>query len=98
MVWGCFVGNKLGPIVSIDSSITGDKYVSLLQENLWAYLKVELHRRYLDTATLCGFFEYIRQKISERVHEVWWLIGEDILNHLIDSMPHRVKALIKAQG
>ena len=30
MVWECFVGNKLGPIVSIDSSIIGDKYVSLI--------------------------------------------------------------------
>ena len=38
MVWGCFVGNKLGPIVSIDGSITDDKYVSLLQENLLSYL------------------------------------------------------------
>ena len=132
MVWECFVGNKLGPIVSIDGSITGDKYVSLLHENLlpyldalaadditgitfqqdnarphvckkaqaffktamaehgftvmddwppyssdmnlienlWAHLKLELHRRYPDTATLYGSPEYIRQTISERVHEV----------------------------
>ena len=38
MVWRCFVDNKLGPIVSIDGSITGNKYVSLLQENLLSYL------------------------------------------------------------
>ena len=160
MVWGCFVGNKLGPIVSIDGSITGDKYVSLLEENLlpyldalaadgitgitfqqdnarphvckkaqaffktvmaehgftvmddwppyspdmnllenlWAHLKLELYRRYPDTATLKGSPDYIRRKISERVHEVWWSIGEEVLNHLIDSMPHRVTALIKARG
>jgi hypothetical protein len=47
---------------------------------------------------LCGSPAYIRQKISERVLEVWWSMGEDILNHLIDSMPHRVKALVKAWG
>ena len=41
-----------------------------LIENLWAHLKLELHRRYSDTATLCGSLEYTRQKISERVHEV----------------------------
>ena len=122
----------MGPIVSIDSSIIGDKYVSLLHknllpyldalvadditsitfqqdnarphvckkaqvffktamaehgftvmdswppyssdmnliENLWAHLKLELHRRYPDTVTFCGSLEYIRQTISERVHEV----------------------------
>ena len=160
MVWGCFVGNKLGPIVSIDSSITGDKYVSLLEENLlpyldalaadgitgitfqqdnaqpyvckkaqaffktvmakhgftvmddwppyspdmnllenlWAHLKLELYRRYPNTATLKGSPNYIRQKISERVHDVWWSIGEEVLNHLIDSTSHRIKALINARS
>ena len=160
MVWGCFVGNKLGPIVSINGSITSDKYTSILHgnllpyldalacngitnitfqqdnakshtckkakaffktataehgftvmddwppyspdmnliENLWAQLKLELHRRYPDTATLCGSPQYIRQRITKRVHEVWWSIGEGVLEHLIDSMPHCVQALIKAWG
>ena len=38
MVWGCFVGNKLDPIVSVDGSITGDKYTAILGENLLPYL------------------------------------------------------------
>ena len=42
-----------------------------LIENLWAHLKVELHQRYSDTAILYGSPEYIHQKISEWVHEVW---------------------------
>ena len=160
MIWGCFVGNKLGPIVCIDDAITGDTYTTILRdnllpyldalandgitgitfqqdnarshtckkvkaffniattehgftvmgdwppyspdmnliENLWAHLKLELHRRYPDTATLCGSPQYIRQRIAERVQEVWWTIGEEVLEHLIDSMPHRVEALIKARG
>jgi hypothetical protein len=160
MVWGCFVGNKLGPIVSLDGSITSDKYVSLLRENLlpyldalaadgitgitfqqdnahahvckkaqaffktamaergfivmddwplyspdtnlienlWANLKLELYRQYPDTATLSGSSEYIRWRITERVHEVWWAIGEEVLERLIDSMPDRIQALIKARG
>jgi len=143
MVWGCFVGNKLGPIVAIDGSVNGDKYTTLLCnyfllyldalandnitditfqqdnahshvykksnaffkiataehgftvindwspyspdmnliENLWAHLKLELHQRYPDTATLHGSFQYIRQCINERVHEAWWSIGEEVLDH-----------------
>jgi len=160
MIWGCFVGNKLGPIISIEGSIDGNKYTSILHdnlipyldalaadgitgiifqqdnarthickkaqaffkmataehgfilmddwppyspdmnliENLWAHLKFELHRRYPDTVTLSGSPGYIRQRIAERVHEVWWAIGEDVLDRLVDSMPHRIEALIKARG
>ena len=160
MVWGCFVGNKLGPIVSIKGSVNADKYISILRnnfipyldaltadgitgttfqqdnarvhtckkaqaffevataehgfivmddwppyspdmnliENLWAHLKLELHRRYPETANLSGSPEYIRQLISERVHEEWWTIGEEVSDRLIDSMPHHVEALIKARG
>ena len=32
------MGNKLGPIIFTDGLITGNKYVSLLQENLLLYL------------------------------------------------------------
>ena len=160
MTWGCFVGNKLGPIVFVNGSIKSDKYVGILNdyflpyldaltndgitditlqqdnarphtsqitknflstamaqhgfivmddwppyspdmnliENLWAHLKRELHHRYPDTATLRGSPQYIRQRITERVQEVWWSIGEEVLDRLIDSMPHRVEALIKAKG
>jgi len=141
MIWGCFVGNKLGPIVSIDGSIGSNIYIITLRdnllpyldalaadgitditfqqdnapvhaskktqaffrtitserkfvvmdwlphspdmnliENLWAHLKLELHRRYPDTATLRGSPQYIRQRITERAQEVWWSIGEEVLD------------------
>ena len=160
MIWGCFVGNKLGPIVFIDGSVKSDKYIRILNdhllpyldalagdgiasvifqqdnarphtskttqafldtattqhgftvmddwppyspdmnliENLWAHLKLELHRRYPDTATLRGSPQYIHQRITEWVQEVWWSIGEEVLDRPIDSMPHRVEALIKEKG
>src|SRR5579859_4737199 len=34
MIWGCFAGNKLGPIVSIHGSVDGNKYTALLNEHL----------------------------------------------------------------
>jgi len=38
MVWGCFVGNKLGPIVAIDGSVNGDTYTTLLRDHFLPYL------------------------------------------------------------
>lgn len=69
-----------------------------LIEQLWAHLKLELHRRYPDTRHLQGSPERIRAILRERLMEIWWTIGEDVLNSLIDSMPRRVQALIAAGG
>jgi|SRR5579859_285509 len=159
MIWGCFVGNKLGPIVFIDGTVNSDVYISILQENLlpfidaivsdsatdvifqqdnatphvsaktqkwfdsvmsehgftrmewppnspdinpienlWASLKLELHRRYPDTKTLCGSPAMIKKVLVVRLTEIWWDIHEEVLNRLIDSMPHRVQALLEAEG
>ena len=67
-------------------------------EELWAHLKIELYRRYPDTTSLRGPQETIRKKIQDCLWEVWWDIGKEVLNRLIDSMPHRVQALIAARG
>ena len=160
MVWGCFLGNKLGPIVSIEGSINSDKYTSLLREylfpyldalaadgiagitfqqdnasphvctksraffqataaehgfivrddwppyspdmnlieNLWAHVKLEIYWRYPDTVELHGSPQYIRQCITERVHEVWWEIGKEVLDALVDSMSEHIEELIETRG
>jgi hypothetical protein len=38
MVWGCFVGDKLGPLVCIDDRITQDIYIELLRQNLAPFI------------------------------------------------------------
>jgi transposase len=159
MIWGCFAGNKLGPIVFVDGKINSDVYMGILQENLlpfidalvadgpaspifqqdnasshvsnrtqnwfkaameahgfvlmkwppnspdlnpiehlWAHLKAELHRRYPDTKYLKGGPETIKRILRERLMEIWWDIGEEVLTRLIQSMPDRVQAVITAKG
>ena len=67
-------------------------------ENLWARLKLELHIRYPDTRHLSGAPDAVRAELSKRLAEVWWTIGEEVLNSLVESMPARVEALIAAKG
>ena len=159
MIWGCFYGNKLGPIAFIDGTVNSHVYISILHdkllpffqalrddgasdiifqqdnakvhtsklatswlkdsaiqngfsivewpayspdmnpiEELWAHLKAELLRRYPDTKLLQGTPAAIKQKLQDRLSEIWWDIGEDVLDGLIESMPRRVKALIAARG
>jgi DDE superfamily endonuclease len=159
MIWGCFVGSKLGPIVFIDTTVTKEVYIDVLNsifvpfidalmadgmtniifqqdnarphsakltqqwlsntavqhnftimqwppnspdmnpiEQLWAHLKLELHRRYPDTSALSGSPDAIRKVLKQRLLEIWWDIGEDVLMKLIESMPDRVRALIHAGG
>jgi len=159
MVWGCFVGDKLGPIAFIDGMVNTDVYIAVLNdnllsfidalnadgfsdiifqqdnasshmskktkeclansvrehgfvimewpanspdmnpiENLWAHLKLELHRRWPDTATIRGSPATIKAVLKRRLMEIWWDIGDGVLKDLIDSMPHRVRALLDARG
>ena len=67
-------------------------------EHLWEHIKTELHRRYPDTKDLQGSPNMIRETLRARLAEIWWDIGEEILDRLIKSMPNRVKALIDADG
>ena len=159
MIWGCFISDKLSPIVFIDGTVKKEVYVGMLEEyflpfldavytddstprefqqdnarphtakitrdwfkplaekyglclmqwppnspdmnlieHLWTHLKRELHRRYPDTVTLQGSPEFIKATLRERLYEVWWDIGTEVLNSLVESMPERVKALYKAGG
>jgi transposase len=159
MIWACFVGNKLGPIAFMNSTVNSDVYIDILCnnllpyldalandgissitfqqdnarphtskktstfvdaamiehgfhvmewppnspdmnpiENLWAHLKRELHHQFPDTKTLRGPPHIIRRVLRDRLMEVWWEIEEKVLDRLIDSMPHRVQALIDADG
>jgi transposase len=67
-------------------------------EHLWAYLKHELNRRYPDTKDIRGGPDTVKRVLVQRLLEVWWDIGEGVLNRLIDSMPRRVQAVLDAKG
>ena len=38
MIWGCFAGTKLGPIVFINERINSDVYISVLHDNLLLFI------------------------------------------------------------
>ena len=47
---------------------------------------------------LKGSGKSVRQELHKRLNTVWWSIGEDVLNKLIDDMPKRVEAVLNAKG
>ena len=38
MVWGCFVGDKLGPIVFIEGTVKQDVYIAVLSQFLLPFV------------------------------------------------------------
>jgi hypothetical protein len=43
MLWGCMSANGVGNLVEIEETMTGVKYVQLLQENLWSSAEKLVH-------------------------------------------------------
>jgi transposase len=66
-------------------------------ENLWALLKAEMYRLYPELIGAPNNTETLDLLIRCAI-ATWERIGEELLNRLIDTMVHRVKAIIKAEG
>src|SRR5579859_771208 len=61
-------------------------------------LKDELRKQYPDTATLKGSARTIKATLQQRLHKIWWDIGEEVLNRLVEDMPKRCKEVIAVRG
>ena len=40
MIWGCFIDNKLGPIVFIHGTVNSKAYIDILDQNLIPFIDV----------------------------------------------------------
>jgi transposase len=49
MVWGCFVGNRLGPLVIVENIVNKEIYFQLLAENLLPFIDL-LHEEGIHNA------------------------------------------------
>ena len=61
MVWGCFVGNKLGPIVFVDGTIKKEEYMGILEQNLL---------QFIDALMVDGLRDIVFQQDNARPHTV----------------------------
>ena len=59
MIWGCFLGNRLGPIVFVDGSIKKEQYVAILEQNLL---------QFIDALTSDGLRDIVFQQDNARPH------------------------------
>ena len=66
-------------------------------ENLWALLKYKVYELYPELEYAPNNQETFNQLV-EAAKEAWHLIDERILRHLCESMPHRVQAVLIADG
>jgi transposase len=66
-------------------------------EHLWPHLKRKVLEMHPELETITGE-DNIREAIGTALQEAWSLIGKDLMDSLIESMPDRVKACKKAGG
>lgn len=66
-------------------------------KNLWAIMKREIYKLYPKLAHASDT-EETRQQLIQAAKEAWQAIEASVLDNLSKTMPHRVKAVIKAEG
>jgi hypothetical protein len=66
-------------------------------EHLWPHLKRMVLQMHPELETISGEDD-IREALGRALQEAWTLIGKDLMDRLIESMPDRVKACKKADG
>ena len=66
-------------------------------ENLWALMKAIIYERHPELERAANIEEVLEQLI-EAAKEAWYAIDERVLCRLCDSMPHRVQAVLLADG
>ncbi len=67
-------------------------------EQVWYMMKTWIGKHYLEIQALALGEERTKSAIVEAVEAAWAAVGEDYLKILLESMPRRVEAVIKAQG
>jgi transposase len=67
-------------------------------ENLWVQFKTAFHQRFLTMFDHPSKSLEARYRYGEVLQQVWYEIGQDLIDALIESMPRRVQAVIDAQG
>ena len=67
-------------------------------EHAWIELKKMINKHYPGIASMPGNPETIKRRIADAAEHCWELLDQRVQRRLIDSMPDRIKAVIKAQG
>lgn len=68
-----------------------------LIENLWSLMKREIYKLYPELEFALNTKETL-QKLIQGAKEAWHAIDQSILYNLSITMPHRVQAVINANG
>lgn len=66
-------------------------------ENLWFLLKEAIYKRHPELLTMKGP-DRVLEALITAAKEVWDDLADSIFDKLATTMPHRVKAVLKAEG
>ncbi len=112
MVWGIFFGGTLGPLVPIEHRLNAKTSLSIVSDHVHPFRttvypssdgyfqqdNAPCHKNQIISICIMDVQLTNLQQLCDAIMSTWTKISEECFQHLDESMPRIIKAVLKTKG
>ncbi len=103
MVWGIFSWHTLGPLVPTEHRLNTTAYLSIVADHVHPFMTTVYHllMAAFSRITRRGIMDMQPtnlQHLHDAIMSIWSRTSEECFQHLVESTPQRIQAVLKAKG